>query len=68
MLVLSTMNFSHKKCAIVVQLLRNRLVAAARRCIGKKASLGQLYSNMQEAYHQMLQTPLIYQDQSARVR
>ncbi|XP_061366183.1 probable boron transporter 2 isoform X2 [Gastrolobium bilobum] len=45
------------------QLLRNRLVVTARKSIGKNASLGQLYGNMQEAYHQM-QTPLIYQDPS----
>lgn len=48
------------------QLLRNKLVVAARRSMGKNASLGQLYGNMQEAYHQM-QTPLVYQDPSARV-
>ncbi|KAK2364805.1 HCO3- transporter family [Trifolium repens] len=47
------------------QLLRNRLVISARKSISKNASLGQLYGNMQEAYHQM-QTPLIYQDPSAR--
>ncbi|XP_015968859.1 boron transporter 1 [Arachis duranensis] len=49
------------------QLLRNRLVATARKSIGKNASLGQLYGNMQEAYHQM-QTPLVYQDPSARTQ
>ncbi|XP_057439173.1 boron transporter 1-like [Lotus japonicus] len=49
------------------QLLRNRLVVTARKSIGKNASLGQLYGNMQEAYHQM-QTPLIYQDPSARAQ
>jgi hypothetical protein len=42
------------------QLLRNRLVATARRSIKTNASLGQLYDNMQEAYHHM-QTPLVYQ-------
>ncbi|CAG7905163.1 unnamed protein product [Brassica rapa] len=42
------------------QLLRNRLVATARRSIKQNASLGQLYGNMQEAYNQM-QTPLVYQ-------
>ncbi|XVF22029.1 hypothetical protein REPUB_Repub12eG0139200 [Reevesia pubescens] len=47
------------------QLLRNRLVTTARKSIRKNASLGQLYGNMQEAYQQM-QTPLIYQDPSAR--
>ncbi|KAJ7977710.1 Boron transporter like [Quillaja saponaria] len=47
------------------QLLRNRLVATARTSIGKNASLGQLYGNMQEAYQQM-QTPLIYQEPSTR--
>ena len=50
----------------LVQLLRNRLVSTARESIGKNASLGQLYGKMQEAYHQM-QTPLVYQDPSARV-
>ncbi|KAK8497588.1 hypothetical protein V6N13_002991 [Hibiscus sabdariffa] len=47
------------------QLLRNRLVATARKSISKNASLGQLYGNMQEAYQQM-QTPLVYQEPSAR--
>ncbi|KAK9139119.1 hypothetical protein Scep_008800 [Stephania cephalantha] len=47
------------------QLLRNRLVATARKSMNKNASLGQLYGNMQEAYNQM-QTPLIYQEASAR--
>ncbi|KAK6239531.1 hypothetical protein QUC31_005000 [Theobroma cacao] len=47
------------------QLLRNRLVATARKSIRKNASLGQLYGNMQEAYQQM-QTPLVYQETSAR--
>lgn len=47
------------------QLLRNRLVATARTSMQKNSSLGQLYGNMQEAYQQM-QTPLIYQDSSAR--
>ncbi|CAH8356298.1 unnamed protein product [Eruca vesicaria subsp. sativa] len=42
------------------QLLRNRLVATARRSIKQNASLGQLYGNMQEVYNQM-QTPLVYQ-------
>ncbi|RWR94381.1 putative boron transporter 2 [Cinnamomum micranthum f. kanehirae] len=46
------------------QLLRNRLVATARKSMSKNASLGQLYGNMQDAYRQM-QTPLIYQEQSA---
>lgn len=50
----------------MVQLLHNRRVATTRRSIGKNVSLGQLYSNMQEAYHQM-HMPLIYQDQSAEV-
>ncbi|KAJ6710647.1 ANION EXCHANGE PROTEIN [Salix koriyanagi] len=45
------------------QLLRNRLVATARRSLRKNASLGQLYGNMQEAYQQ-IQTPLIYQQPS----
>ncbi|KAK1278711.1 putative boron transporter 2 [Acorus gramineus] len=47
------------------QLLRNRLVATARQSLRKNSSLGQLYGNMQEAYQQM-QTPLIYQEHSAR--
>ncbi|XP_010270899.1 PREDICTED: probable boron transporter 2 isoform X2 [Nelumbo nucifera] len=47
------------------QLLRNRLVATARKSMSKNSSLGQLYGSMQEAYHQM-QTPLIYQEASAR--
>ncbi|KAF5455445.1 hypothetical protein F2P56_025018 [Juglans regia] len=47
------------------QLLRNRLVATARKSMRKNASLGQLYGNMQEAYRQM-QTPLIYQEHSTR--
>ncbi|OWM62825.1 hypothetical protein CDL15_Pgr020119 [Punica granatum] len=42
------------------QLLRNRLVATARKSIKKNTTLGQLYGNMQEAYRRM-QTPLIYQ-------
>lgn len=45
------------------QLLRNRLVSNARQSMKKNSSLGQLYGNMQEAYHQM-QTPLIYQQRS----
>ncbi|XP_072954375.1 probable boron transporter 2 isoform X2 [Typha angustifolia] len=47
------------------QLLRNRLVATARQSMQKNSSLSQLYGNMQDAYQQM-QTPLIYQEQSAR--
>ncbi|XP_043725114.1 probable boron transporter 2 isoform X3 [Telopea speciosissima] len=47
------------------QLLRNRLVATARKIMGKNASLGQLYGGMQEAYQQM-QTPLIYQQPAAQ--
>ncbi|KAK7397000.1 hypothetical protein VNO78_18164 [Psophocarpus tetragonolobus] len=49
------------------QLLRNKLVVTARQSMGKNASLGQLYGNMVEAYHQM-QTPLIYQDPAARAQ
>ncbi|KAJ6378263.1 hypothetical protein OIU78_028499 [Salix suchowensis] len=48
------------------QILRNRLVATARKCMGKNASLGQVYGSMQEAYQHM-QTPLIYQEPSAQV-
>nr|DAD33006.1 TPA_asm: hypothetical protein HUJ06_011857 [Nelumbo nucifera] len=47
------------------QLLRNRLVATARKSMSKNSSLGQLYGSMQEAYQQM-QTPLIYQEASVR--
>ncbi|TQE02759.1 hypothetical protein C1H46_011588 [Malus baccata] len=47
------------------QLLRNRLVATARRCIRNNASLEQVYGSMQESYQQM-QTPLAYQEPSAR--
>ncbi|KAJ6322267.1 hypothetical protein OIU77_012192 [Salix suchowensis] len=47
------------------QILRNRLVATARECMGKNASLGQVYGSMQEAYQHM-QTPLIYQEPSAQ--
>ncbi|KAH8501010.1 hypothetical protein Peur_042773 [Populus x canadensis] len=47
------------------QILRNRLVATARKCMGNDASLGQVYDSMQEAYQHM-QTPLIYQEPSAR--
>ncbi|KAJ8766261.1 hypothetical protein K2173_022320 [Erythroxylum novogranatense] len=46
------------------QLLRNRLVAAARKCMSKNASLGQVYGSMQEAYQQ-LQSPLVHQQPSA---
>ncbi|XP_068641346.1 probable boron transporter 2 [Aristolochia californica] len=42
------------------QLLRNKLVATARKSISKNASLSQLYRNMQETYDQ-IQTPLVYQ-------
>ncbi|XP_072976756.1 probable boron transporter 2 [Typha angustifolia] len=47
------------------QLLRDRLVATARRSMSQNSSLSRLYGNMQDAYQQM-QTPLIYQEQSAR--
>ncbi|KAJ6808737.1 putative boron transporter 2 [Iris pallida] len=47
------------------QLLRNRLVTTARKSMGQNSSLGQVYGSMQEAYQQM-QTPLIYQAQSAQ--
>lgn len=45
------------------QLLRNKLVSAARMSISKNSNLGQLYQNMQEAYKDM-QTPLVYQTPS----
>lgn len=51
---------------LVMQLLRNRLVATARSSIKKNASLGQLYGKMQEAYNQM-QTPLVHQVPSLKV-
>ncbi|KAL9407558.1 hypothetical protein AB3S75_046159 [Citrus x aurantiifolia] len=47
------------------QLLRNRLVETAHKCISNNASLGQVYGSMQEAYQQM-QSPLIYQESSAQ--
>ncbi|GJY74352.1 probable boron transporter 2 [Tanacetum coccineum] len=47
------------------QLLRNRLVESARESMRTNSSLGQLYGNMQEAYHQM-QTPLVHQVPSDR--
>ncbi|CAA7015987.1 unnamed protein product [Microthlaspi erraticum] len=45
------------------QLLRNKLVAAARKCMKNKATLGQVYGSMEEAYQQM-QSPLIHQGPS----
>ncbi|GMH01274.1 hypothetical protein Nepgr_003113 [Nepenthes gracilis] len=42
------------------QLLRNRLVATARKSIEKNSNLGQLYRSMQDVYNEM-QTPLVYQ-------
>nr|KYP50966.1 Putative boron transporter 2 [Cajanus cajan] len=42
------------------QLLRNKLVSAARKSIQKNMNLCQLYRSMQEAYDQM-QTPLAHQ-------
>lgn len=45
------------------QLLRNKVVSAARKSISKNSNLGQLYQNMQEAYQEM-QTPLVYQNPS----
>lgn len=46
-----------------MQLLRNKLVAAARKCIRNKATLGEVYGSMEEAYQQM-QSPLIHQGAS----
>ncbi|EXB75660.1 putative boron transporter 2 [Morus notabilis] len=46
------------------QLLHNRLVATAKKCMRTNATLGQVYGSMQEAYQQM-QSPLIYQEPSA---
>ncbi|KAJ8449093.1 hypothetical protein Cgig2_004148 [Carnegiea gigantea] len=45
-------------------LLREKLVAAARKSMKKNANLGQLYQSMQDAYNEM-QTPLVYQMPSA---
>lgn len=50
---------------ISVQLLRNRLVATARKSMSQNASLSQVYGSMQDVYQQM-QTPLVYQQQSVR--
>ncbi|GLU05120.1 hypothetical protein SLE2022_222370 [Rubroshorea leprosula] len=47
------------------QLLRNKLVAAARKCMRRNASLGEVYGSMQEAYQHM-QSPLIHQESSAQ--
>ncbi|XP_031112124.1 boron transporter 1-like [Ipomoea triloba] len=47
------------------QLLRNRLVATARKCMNENGSLAQVYDRMQEAYQHM-QTPLNYQQPSAQ--
>lgn len=47
------------------QLLHNRLVETARKCMKNNASLEQVYGSLQEAYQQM-QSPLIYQEPSAR--
>ncbi|ONK78780.1 uncharacterized protein A4U43_C02F22330 [Asparagus officinalis] len=47
------------------QLLRNRLVGTARESMSQNSSLSKLYGDMQETYQQM-QTPLIYQEPSAR--
>lgn len=59
--------FVESKVEHFLQLLRNRLVATAHQSMNQNSSLGQLYGHMQETYQQM-QTPLIYQEQSARVR
>ncbi|ESQ49398.1 hypothetical protein EUTSA_v10020147mg [Eutrema salsugineum] len=45
------------------QLLRSKLVAAARKCIRNNATLGQVYGSMEEAYQKM-QSPLIHQGPS----
>ncbi|XP_027931183.1 boron transporter 1-like [Vigna unguiculata] len=47
------------------QLLRNRLVAAARSSMRKLESLGQVYGSMQDAYWQM-QTPLVHEESSSQ--
>ena len=60
------MNINRLIIFLSAQLLQNRLVATARKCMRENASLGQVYESMQEAYQQ-IQTPLIYQEPSARV-
>ncbi|KAK7332641.1 hypothetical protein VNO80_29396 [Phaseolus coccineus] len=47
------------------QLLRNRLVAAARSSMRKQECLGQVYGSMQDAYWQM-QTPLVHEESSSQ--
>lgn len=49
-----------------MQLLRNRLVAKARKCMTENGNLAEVYESMQEAYQQM-QSPLIHQEPSSRV-
>ncbi|XP_060197635.1 probable boron transporter 2 isoform X2 [Lycium barbarum] len=46
------------------QLLRNRLVAKARKCMTENGNLAEVYEGMQEAYQQM-QSPLIHQEPSS---
>ncbi|KAM3397963.1 boron transporter 1 isoform X1 [Capsicum galapagoense] len=46
------------------QLLRNRLVAKARKCMTENGNLAEVYGGMQEAYQQM-QSPLFHQEQSS---
>ncbi|KAK4737449.1 hypothetical protein R3W88_001146 [Solanum pinnatisectum] len=47
------------------QLLRNRLVAKAQKCMTENGNLAEVYESMQEAYQQM-QSPLIHQEPSSR--
>ncbi|KAL3347892.1 hypothetical protein AABB24_021499 [Solanum stoloniferum] len=47
------------------QLLRNRLVAKARKCMTENGNLAEVYESMQEVYQQM-QSPLIHQEPSSR--
>ncbi|XP_006337976.1 boron transporter 1-like isoform X2 [Solanum tuberosum] len=47
------------------QLLRNRLVAKARKCMTENGNLAEVYESMQEAYQQ-IQSPLIHQEPSSR--
>ncbi|KAK3190315.1 hypothetical protein Dsin_029876 [Dipteronia sinensis] len=47
------------------QLLHNKLVTAARKCMSRNLSLGQVYGSMQEAYQQM-QSPQTYQEPMAQ--
>ncbi|KAE8690133.1 Boron transporter 4 [Hibiscus syriacus] len=57
----------HTKSLVTLkhQLLRNKIVAIARKCMHNNASLRQMYDSMRETYQQM-QSPLVYQEPAAR--